>query len=145
MKKLLMVVVVALLAACSHKEESVSQTPAPESLVGTYSALDADGKYYARLKVTEESGKYVFYEIVPFSSQPGPHKLEGDVAALTQETLGKIVSQKIDFQVDGLEDHYLAIVKVPVGWTWGRFKSQTGYVMIDRTGPRDVKKSDNQG
>lgn len=51
MKNLLMVVVVALLAACSHKDESVSQ--APESLVGTYSALDADGKYYARLKVTQ--------------------------------------------------------------------------------------------
>lgn len=143
MKNLLMVVVVALLAACSHKDESVSQ--APESLVGTYSALDADGKYYARLKVTQENGKYVFYEIVPFSSQPVPHQLEGDVAPLTQDTLGKIVSQKIDFPVNGLEDHYLAIVKVPVGWTWKHFTSKSGYVMIDRTGPRDVKKSDNQG
>ncbi|CAB3754614.1 hypothetical protein [Paraburkholderia humisilvae] len=145
MKKLLLLAVVALLAACSHKEESTSQTPVLENLVGTYSALDADGKYYARLKVTQEGGKYVFYEIVPFSSQPGPHRLEGDVVPLTQEALGAIVGKKVDFSVDGLEDHYFTIVKVPVGWTWGRFTSQTGYVMIDRLGPRDVKKADSQG
>lgn len=147
MKKLLLLVLVAILAACSHKEnQPANNETSNNSLVGTYSALDTDGKYYPRLTVAQEGGQYVLYGHVPFSSNPAhaTYKYDGGVVPITQDMLSKLTGQPVSFQANGLVGKDVAIVQVPVGWTRGRFTSHTGYVLIQRAGLTEVQR-DSKG
>lgn len=109
--------------------------PAPDDLVGTYSARDGDAMVEV-VKIEKQAADYVFYE----KRGDGWRKAEQPMRTVTRDELAKVVGRAIEVPFVGLATKNVAVFKMPAGWQADDFTTATGYFMKVGFGPVELHK-----
>ena len=131
MKKLCALVVafiVLTLAACSSSNRD-------ESLVGIY-GVQKNGKMVPVIKVDKTDAGYAFSD-----NKDGQWRVGTETAQpMTKENFEKLMGEKIDGAFIGIKTKGTLVAKVPEGFSKGKFKTSTGYMMVFLFGPVELTK-----
>lgn len=130
MKKLctLMITFIVLtLTACSSKRD--------ESLVGIY-GVQKEGKIVPIIKVEKTDAGYAFAD-----NKNGQWRIGTETAQpMTKEDFEKLMGEKINGSFIGIKTKGTLVAKVPEGFSKGKFKTSTGYMMVFLFGPVELTK-----
>ncbi|MFP6557095.1 hypothetical protein WJ542_01960 [Paraburkholderia sp. B3] len=106
-----------------------------DTLQGAYGA-EQNGKLQPVIKVEKTDAGYVFDDY-----QDGNWRIGTEVAEpMTKEEFQKLVGGPIDGSFLGLKTKMAMVAKVPAGFSVGKFRTSTGYMMVFMFGPVELTK-----
>lgn len=106
----------------------------PETLEGEYGATQS-GKLVPLIKVEKTGVGYVFDDY-----HNGAWR-RGDVAEpMTKDEFAKLTGTTVDGSFIGLKSKVAVVARVQPGFTAGKFKTSTGYLMVFMFGPVELTK-----
>ena len=116
-----------VLSGCKH--ESV------DTLQGAYGA-EQNGKLQPVIKVEKTDAGYVFDDY-----QNGRWRTGSDVVGpVTKEEFEKLIGVPVNGPFMGLKTKMALVAKVQPGFTAGKFRTSTGYLMVFMFGPVELTK-----
>lgn len=126
-RKYLLICIVLILAM--YRAGNAAPSNPYDDFVGTFVGIE-NGKEFNFIKIEKDNDDYMSREWSETSTTWGePFKLE---------SAEMFLSRSADFQdVIGFNAGMVLIIKVPVGWKYGRFTSQTGFALISDFGGKD--------
>lgn len=130
LKKLLCMVLglfVAMLSGCNRNS--------PDTLEGTYGAMQ-NGKVEPVIKVEKTASGYVFDDYSNGRWRSGSDLVQ----PVTKDEFEKLVGGSVNGPFIGLKTRVALVAKVQPGFTAGKFKTSTGYLMVFMFGPVELSK-----
>lgn len=130
LKKLLGILIgllMVILSGCNRNSQ--------DTLEGTYGAVQ-NGKVEPVIKVEKTAAGYVFDD---YSN--GSWRSDSDLAQpVTKDEFEKLVGGPVNGPFIGLKTRVALVAKVQPGFTAGKFKTSTGYLMVFMFGPVELSK-----
>lgn len=108
--------------------------PSPETLEGEYGTTQ-NGKLVPVIKVEKTGGGYVFDDY-----HDGTWRTGDAAVPMSKDEFAKLTGAPVDGSFIGLKSKVAVVAKVQPGFTAGKFKTATGYLMVFMFGPVELTK-----
>lgn len=109
-----------------------------DSLAGAY-GVQKNGQVQPVIKIEKTTAGYVFDDY-----RDGQWRTGTEIAQpMTKEEFEKLMGAKVDGTFVGIRTKGALVAKVPIGFSKGKFKTSTGYMMVFMFGTIELTKLSN--